>query len=43
MNRISGKDKEEDDVEIKEWIKEGSLTDDLLVDVIKNVMKERIK
>ena len=43
MKRISGKDKEEDDVEIKEWIKEGSLTDDLLVDVIKNVMKERIK
>lgn len=43
MNRISGKDSEEDDVEVKEWINEGSLTDDLLVDVIKNVMKERIK
>jgi predicted transcriptional regulator len=42
MNRISGKDQEDDD-EVKEWIKEGSLTDDLLVDVIKNVMKERIK
>jgi hypothetical protein len=42
MNRITGKDQEDDD-EVKEWIDEGSLTDDLLVDVIKNVMKERIK
>lgn len=43
MNRITGKDQEEDEDEVKEWIQEGSLTDDLLVDVIKNVMKERIK
>jgi hypothetical protein len=42
MNRITGKDQEDED-EVKEWIQEGSLTDDLLVDVIKNVMKERIK
>ena len=28
---------------IKQWIKEETLTDDLLVDAIKNVMKERIK
>jgi len=44
LGRISGKDQEDEkDVEVKEWIEEGSLTDDLLVDVIKNVMKERIK
>ena len=40
MNRISGKDQE---ANVKEWIKEGTLTDDLLVDAIKNVMRERIK
>ena len=40
MNRISGKDQEGD---VKEWIKEGTLTDDLLVDAIKNVMRGRIK
>ncbi len=40
MNRISGKDQEDD---VKEWIKEGTLTDNLLVDAIKNVMRERIK
>ena len=44
LGRISGKDQEDDeDSEVKEWINEGSLTDDLLVDLIKNVMKERIK
>ena len=31
------------DKQIKQWIKEETLTDDLLVDAIKNVMKERIK
>ena len=31
------------DKQVKQWIKEGTLTDDLLVDAIKNVMKERIK
>ena len=31
------------DKQIKQWIKEGTLTNDLLVDAIKNVMKERIK
>ena len=31
------------DKQVKQWIKEDSLTDDLLVDAIKNVMKERIK
>ena len=31
----------EDDVE--EWIKKGTLTDNLLVEAIKNVMKERIQ
>ena len=47
LGRISGKDKEEpvdeSEVQVKQWIKEDSLTDDLLVDAIKNVMKERIK
>ena len=31
------------DKQVKQWIKEGTLTNDLLVDAIKNVMKERIK
>ena len=31
------------DKQVKQWIKEETLTDDLLVDAIKNVMKERIK
>ena len=31
------------DKQVKQWIKEGTLTDDLLVDAIKNVMRERIK
>ena len=31
------------DKQVKRWIKEETLTDDLLVDAIKNVMKERIK
>ena len=31
------------DKQVKQWIKEDSLTDDLLIDAIKNVMKERIK
>ena len=31
------------DKQIKQWIKEGTFTNDLLVDAIKNVMKERIK
>ena len=33
----------ESDKQVKQWIKEGTFTDDLLVDAIKNVMKERIK
>ena len=33
----------ESDKQVKQWIKEGTLTDDLLVGAIKNVMKERIK
>jgi hypothetical protein len=33
----------ESDKQVKQWIKDKSLTDDLLVDAIKNVMKERIK
>ena len=47
LGRISGKDKEEpvdeSEVQVKQWIKEETLTDDLLVDAIKNVMKERVK
>ena len=46
LGRISGKDKEEpvgEEQQVKQWIKEETLTDDLLVDAIKNVMKERIK
>ena len=31
------------DKQVKQWIKEETFTDDLLVDAIKNVMKERIK
>ena len=33
----------ESDKQVKQWIKEETLTDDLLVNAIKNVMKERIK
>ena len=33
----------ESDKQVKQWIKEETLTDDLLVGAIKNVMKERIK
>ena len=48
LGRISGKDKDdeetnESDKQVNQWIKEGTLTEDLLVDAIKNVMKERIK
>jgi hypothetical protein len=43
MDRISGKEIDESEVQVKQWIKEDSLTDDLLIDAIKNVMKERIK
>ena len=51
LGRISCKDKDykddketnESDRQVKQWIKEETLTDDLLVDAIKNVMEERIK
>ena len=49
LGRISGKDGKDDEEtneseeQVKQWIKEETLTDDLLVDAIKNVMKERIK
>ena len=43
MDRISGKEIDESEEQVKQWIKEETLTDDLLVDAIKNVMKERIK
>ena len=48
LGRISGKDKDdeetnESDNQVEQWIKEETLTDDLLVDAIKNVMEERIK
>ena len=45
MDRIAGKEipVDESENQIKQWIKEETLTDDLLVDAIKNVMKERIK
>ena len=45
LGRISGKGQEEpvEEQQVKQWIKEETLTDDLLVDAIKNVMKERIK
>ena len=33
----------ESDKQVKQWIKDKTLTDDLLVGAIKNVMKERIK
>jgi hypothetical protein len=33
----------ESDKQVKQWIKDKTLTEDLLVDAIKNVMKERIK
>ena len=33
----------ESDKQVKQWIKDETLTDELLVDAIKNVMKERIK
>jgi len=34
---------DDDENKIKELIKEGTLTDKLLIEAIKNVMKERIK
>ena len=43
MDRIAGKEIDENEEQVKQWIKEDSLTDDLLIDAIKNVMKERIK
>ena len=45
MDRIAGKEipVDESENQIKQWIEEETLTDDLLVDAIKNVMKERIK
>ena len=42
MDRIAGKEIDESEEQVKQWIEEDSLTDDLLVDAIKNVMKERI-
>ena len=39
INNISNTSEEQ----VKQWIKEGTLTDKLLVYVIKNVMKEKIK
>ena len=39
VKNISGKSEDQ----VKQWIKEGTLTDKLLVCPIKNVMKERIK
>ena len=39
VKNISGKNEDQ----VKQWIKEGTLTDKLLVCAIKNVMKERIK
>ena len=43
MDRIAGKEIDESEEQVKQWIKDKTLTDDLLVDAIKNVMKERIK
>ena len=45
MDRIAGKEipVDESEVQVKQWIKEETLTDDLLVDAIKNVMRGRIK
>ena len=42
MDRIAGKEIDESEEQVKQWIEEDSLTDDLLIDAIKNVMKERI-
>ena len=42
MDRIAGKEIDESEGQVIQWIEEDSLTDDLLVDAIKNVMKERI-
>ena len=39
VKNISSKSEDQ----VKQWIKEGTLTDKLLVYAIKNVMKERIK
>ena len=39
VKNISGKSEDQ----VKQWIKDGTLTDKLLVCAIKNVMKERIK
>ena len=39
IKKISNKSEDQ----VKQWIKEGTLTDKLLVYAIKNVMKERIK
>jgi len=33
----------ESDKQVEQWIKDKTLTDDLLVNAIKNVMKERVK
>ena len=38
VKNISGKNEDQ----VKQWIKEGTLTDKLLVSAIKNVMKESI-
>ena len=38
VKNISGKSEDQ----VRQWIKEGTLTDKLLVSAIKNVMKERI-
>ena len=38
VKKISNKSEDQ----VKQWIKEGTLTDKLLVSAIKNVMKERI-
>ena len=43
MDRIAGKEIDENEEQVKQWIKEDTFTDDLLIDAIKNVMKERIK
>ena len=43
MDRIAGKEIDESEEQVKQWIEEDSLTDNLLIDAIKNVMKERIK
>ena len=43
MDRIAGKEIDENEEQVKQWIKEDTFTDDLLIDAIKNVMNERIK